>query len=78
MCRLMGKKEVGFLIWKGTVPVALINVCLDVLSADTKKRGVDGLRNGMCKFDMGRVLIVALNHSETISVEEGVMEFLLY
>ncbi len=78
MYRLMDKKEVDFLIWKGTAPVALINVCLDVSNADTKKREVDGLRNGMRRFDMDRALVVTLNRSETISVEEGVIEFLPY
>ncbi|MEA1893888.1 MAG: ATP-binding protein [Euryarchaeota archaeon] len=78
MYRLMDKKEVDFLIWKGTAPVALINVCLDVSNADTKKREVDGLRNGMRKFDMDSALVVTLNHSEMISVEEGVIEFLPY
>ena len=76
--RLVNKKEVDFLIWNKTVPGALINVCLDVSDADTKKWEVDGLRNAMHKFNLDNGLIITLHHSETISVEEGVIEFLPY
>lgn len=76
--RLMDKKEVDFLIWKGTAPHALINVCSDVSDADTKKREVDGLRLAMRKFDLDRGLVVTLNQSETMPGAEGVIEFLPY
>lgn len=41
MYRFMNKKEVDFLIWKGTEPVALINVCLDVSDADNVSKSGD-------------------------------------
>jgi len=50
--RLMDKKEVDFLIWNGTAPLALVNVCLDVSDAKTRKREVDGLRRAMGEFHM--------------------------
>jgi hypothetical protein len=78
MYRFMNKKEVDFLIWKGTEPGALINVCLDVSDADTKKREVEGLRNAMHGFNMKRGLIVTLNYSETMHVEEGMIDFIPY
>jgi len=76
--RLMDKKEVDFLIQKGTAPRALINVCSDVSDADTKKREVDFLRIAMRRFDLDRGLVVTLSHSETMPVAEGVIEFLPY
>jgi len=76
--RLMDKKEVDFLIWEGTAPRALINVCSDVSDADTKKREVDGLRIAMRRFDLDRGLVVTLSHSETMPIAEGVIEFLPY
>jgi len=78
MYRLMDKKEVDFLIQKGTAPRALINVCSDVSDADTKKREVDFLRIAMRRFDLDRGLVVTLSHSETMPVAEGVIEFLPY
>jgi len=78
MYRLMDKKEVDFLIWKGTAPHALVNVCSDVSDADTKKREVDSLRIAMRRFDLDRGLVVTLSHSETMPVPEGVIEFLPY
>ncbi|KAF5420258.1 MAG: hypothetical protein C5S45_05030 [Candidatus Methanocomedens sp.] len=76
--RLMDKKEVDFLIWKGTEPAGLINVCLDVSDASTKAREVDGLRRAMGHFGLGRGLVVTLNHSEIMDVDEGMIEFLPY
>jgi len=76
--RLMDKKEVDFLIWDGTEPVGLINVCLDVSDASTKAREVDGLRRAMGYFGLDRGLVVTLNHSETMDVDEGMIEFLPY
>ena len=76
--RLMEKKEVDFLIWKGTEPAVLINVCLDVSDASTKAREVDGLRRAMGYFGLDRGLVVTLNHSEIMSVDEGMIEFLPY
>ncbi len=76
--RLMDKKEVDFLIWDGTEPVGLINVCLDVSDASTKAREVDGLRRAMGQFGLDRGLVVTLNHSEIMSVDEGMIEFLPY
>ena len=76
--RLMDKKEVDFLIWKGTAPLALVNVCLDVSDAKTRKREVDGLRRAMGEFHMGKGYIVTLDHAELMDVEEGVIEFVPY
>ena len=76
--RLMDKKEVDFLIWDGTEPVGLINVCLDVSDASTRAREVDGLRQAMGHFGLDMGLVVTLNHRETMSVDEGVIEFLPY
>ena len=76
--RLMDKKEVDFLVWKGTKPAGLINVCLDVSDASTKAREVDGLRRAMHHFNLDKGLIVTLNYSETMSVDEGIIEFLPY
>jgi len=74
----MDKKEVDFLIWKGTEPVGLVNVCLDVSDASTKAWEVDGLRRAMGHFGLDKGLIVTLNDSETMSVDEGRIEFLPY
>ena len=76
--RLMDKKEVDFLVWGGTEPAGLINVCLDVSDASTKAREADGLRRAMGFFGLDRGLVVTLNHSETMSVDEGLIEFLPY
>ena len=76
--RLIDKKEVDFLIRKGTTPHVLINVCSDVSDADTKAREVDGLRLAMRRFNLDCGLVVTLNHSETMPVSEGVIEFLPY
>jgi len=76
--RLMDKKEVDFLIWDGTETVVLINVCLDVSNASTKAREVDGLRQAMHQFNLDKGIIVTLNHSETLSVDEGTIELLPY
>jgi len=74
----MDKKEVDFLIWNGTEPVGLINVCLDVSDASTKAREVDGLRRAMGNFGLDKGLVVTLNHSEIMDVDEGAIEFLPY
>ena len=76
--RLMDKKEVDFLIWDGTEPVGLINVCLDVSDASTKAREVVGLRRAMGYFGLDRGLVVTLNDSEIIYVDEGMIQFLPY
>ncbi len=76
--RLMDKKEVDFLIWDGTEPAGLINVCLDVSFASTKAREVDGLRRAMGYFGLDRGLVVTLNDSEALTVDEGGIEFLPY
>ena len=76
--RLMDKKEVDFLVWDGTEPIGLINVCLDVSDASTKAREVDGLRRAMGYFGLDRGLVVTLDHSEIMDVDEGVIEFLPY
>ncbi len=76
--RLMDKKEFDFLIWDGTEPVGLINVCLDVSGASTKAREVDGLRRAMGYFCLDKGLVVTLNHSGIMDVDEGVIEFLPY
>jgi predicted AAA+ superfamily ATPase len=78
MYRLMDKKEVDFMIWKGTAPCALVNVCPDVADTDTKAREVNGLRRAMNQFNMDRGLVVTLNHSEILPVKEGTIEFLPY
>jgi hypothetical protein len=74
----MDKKEVDFLIRKGTAPHALINVCSDVSDADTKAREVAGLRLAMRRLDLDCGLVVTLNQSETMPVPEWVIEFLPY
>ena len=74
----MDKKEVDFLVWEGTKPAGLINVCLDVSDASTKAREVDGLRQAMHHFNLDKGLIVTLNYSETMPVDEGIIEFLPY
>ncbi len=76
--RLMDKKEVDFLIWKGTAPLALVNVCLDVSDTKTRTREVDGLRRAMHAFEMEKGYIVTLNHTEIMDVDEGVVEFVPY
>jgi len=76
--RLMDKKEVDFLIWEGTAPLALVNVCLDVSDTKTRAREVDGLRRAMHAFKMKRGYIVTLNHAEVMGVDEGTVEFLPY
>ena len=76
--RLMDKKEVDFLICKGTEPAGLVNVCLEVSDALTKAREVDGLRRAMGHFCLDRGLVVTLNHSEIMSVDEGMIEFSPY
>lgn len=76
--RLMDKKEVDFLIWNGTAPLALVNVCLDVSDAKTRKREVDGLRRAMGEFHMEYGYIVTLDHAELMDIEEGVIEFVPY
>lgn len=76
--RLMDKKEVDFLIWKGTAPYALVNVCLDVSEIGTKAREVEGLRYAMHQFKLKYGIVVTLNHSETMAVDEGIIEFMPY
>lgn len=74
----MDKKEVDFVVLDGTEPAGLINVCLDVSEVSTKAREVDGLRRAMGQFGLDRGLIVTLNHSEIMDVDEGVIEFVSY
>ena len=76
--RLMDKKEVDFLIWKGTAPLALVNVCLDVSDTKTRAREVDGLRRAMDAFKMKKGYIVTLDHAEVMDVDEGTVEFVPY
>ena len=76
--RLMDKKEVDFLIWKGTAPLALVNVCLDVSDTKTRAREVDGLRSAMHAFEMKKGYIVTLDHAEIMDVDEGAIEFVPY
>ena len=44
----------------------------------TKAREVDGLRRVMGYFGLDRGLVVTLNHSEIMYVDEGMIEFLPY
>ena len=64
--------------WDGTDPGGLINVCLDVSNALTKAREVDGLRRAMGQFDLDGGLVLTLNHSETMSLDKWMIEFLPY
>ena len=64
-----GKQEVDFYL----EDKYLINVCLDIHDPDTRKRELKGLNEAMEATNLNKSYIVALDHQETVELENGVV-----
>lgn len=76
--RWRDRKEVDFIVWHRTEPVAAINACAELADSATRSREVDGLRAAMERFGLDKGTIVTISQREDIPVDEGVIRVVPY
>ena len=67
--------ECDFIVCEKNVPVMLIQVCL-TLNAENQRREVAGIQGAMKFFKMDKGVIVTLNQTDRMRIEEGWIEII--
>lgn len=74
---ILNKKnsECDFIVCEKNVPVMLIQVCL-TLNTENQRREVAGIQGAMKFFKMDKGVIVTLNQTDRMRIEEGWIEII--
>ncbi len=76
--RWTGQREVDFLVWRGTDPLALFNVAAGPDGPATRSREVAGLQEAMAALGLSQAWLITLEHEEHITVPEGEIQVVPY